>query len=447
MTESEIAPDKKAFGKPCDAASLLRVIDTLRDKSRLAFKSSQFAQRPTFAFALCDRLLIPAGKHAAAPYYVERGAGNTLASGVLWQTCFGVVGSPIVGDPRALHTRRPFGLVVPIRRTTHSPFPLVQSFADTSWPKDGVFGLFQTAWDASAGVWTTDDTEEVMLRHSTALNDESSAGIYHLTHVNRHLASRLFERLRVALRSPRSVMCPRARLGGRLHHEGCPPTGIERHRPFLARGPRPCQLVNTLRPTRQGERLKLDDLKFAQTNGDMSRRGGRCVVDSDHMVPAARAYFRKGMERLRQPSFWKAADSEDAYRPSNGLWAPQRRAVAVCLAYLGARSAQSTSETALVKMPTGTGKTAVIATLACALPDVRRTLIITPQRALVDQLLDDVRWRFWSNFGMVRRRRCHRTSTRRPASTTTSVKSGLAPFGFFPVRRLLSAKQGQTPDR
>jgi hypothetical protein len=106
------------------------------------------------------------------------------------------------------------------------------------------------------------------------------------------------------------------------------------------------------------------------------------------------------MARLRRASFWAAADSEDAYRPSNGLWAPQRRAVAVCLAYLGARNAQSTSESALVKMPTGTGKTAVIATLACALPDVRRTLIITPQRALVDQLLDDVQWRFWNNFGM-----------------------------------------------
>lgn len=147
--------------------------------------------------------------------------------------------------------------------------------------------------------------------------------------------------------------------------------------------------------------MKLDDLEFAQTNGDMSRRGGRCVVDINNMVPPARAYFRKGMARLRQASFWTAADSEKAYRPSNGLWAPQRRAVAVCLAYLGARSAQSTSESALVKMPTGTGKTAVIATLACALPDVRRTLIITPQRALVDQLLDDVQWRFWSNFGMV----------------------------------------------
>jgi hypothetical protein len=147
--------------------------------------------------------------------------------------------------------------------------------------------------------------------------------------------------------------------------------------------------------------VRLEDLRFAETHGDLSRRGGKCVVDVDHMVPEARAYFRRAMMRLRRDSFWTAADSQNAYRPSNGLWAPQRRAVAVCLAYLGARNALTTSESALVKMPTGTGKTAVIATLACALPDVRRTLIITPQRALVDQLLADVQWRFWSNFGLV----------------------------------------------
>lgn len=177
MAESEIAPYKKAFGKPYDAASLLRVIDTLRDKARSAFKSSQFAQGPTFAFALCDRLLIPAGKHAVAPYYVERGAGNTLASGVLWQTCFGVAGSPIFraateGHPTLEGRLTSSGLFA----DATLPFPTgAIFFADTSWREDDVFGLYQTTWDPQPGVWTTDDTEEVMHAVSTALNDESNS--------------------------------------------------------------------------------------------------------------------------------------------------------------------------------------------------------------------------------------------------------------------------------
>ena len=51
-------------------------------------------------------------------------------------------------------------------------------------------------------------------------------------------------------------------------------------------------------------------------------------------------------------------------RPSNGLWTPQRKAVAFVLAYLACQQQQppligTLRESALVKMPTGTGKTGV----------------------------------------------------------------------------------------
>ena len=177
MTESEVAPYKKAFGKPYDAASLLLVINTLRSKARSAFKSSQFAQGPTFAFALCDRLIIPAGKNAVAPYYVERGADNTLASGVLWQACFGAAGSPIFRPTMAGHPTLEGHLASSgVFADATQPFPTgAIFFADTSWREDDVFGLYETAWDPQPGTWTAEDTEEVMHAMSTALNDESNS--------------------------------------------------------------------------------------------------------------------------------------------------------------------------------------------------------------------------------------------------------------------------------
>ncbi|MGE4049959.1 MAG: DEAD/DEAH box helicase [Piscinibacter sp.] len=113
-----------------------------------------------------------------------------------------------------------------------------------------------------------------------------------------------------------------------------------------------------------------------------------------------RAYFANAMGALDAHQFWRTAEDKGQYRPEGGLWAPQRRAIAVCAAYLGAWLNDKTRESALVKMPTGTGKTSVIATLACALPLVRRTLIVTPRRALVTQMLADIHWRFWRNFGL-----------------------------------------------
>jgi hypothetical protein len=146
--------------------------------------------------------------------------------------------------------------------------------------------------------------------------------------------------------------------------------------------------------------VQLDDLLAPDPDDPKRVHGGVCVVRPGLIDEAARAYFEQAVMALEHHRFWNVAETRRQYRPEGGLWAPQRRAVGVCLAYLGAWLSGKTKESALVKMPTGTGKTSVIATLACALPQVRRTLIVTPRRTLVTQMLADVHWRIWQNFDL-----------------------------------------------
>ncbi|WP_238213612.1 DEAD/DEAH box helicase [Caballeronia novacaledonica] len=108
--------------------------------------------------------------------------------------------------------------------------------------------------------------------------------------------------------------------------------------------------------------------------------------------------YRKAMEDLDALKFWRDG-SKGGYRPKRGLWMPQRRAVALAHAYLAARrhtAADTPREAALIKMPTGTGKTGVIATLACTSPLVKKVLILTPRAGLVHQMKHDLSFRFWS---------------------------------------------------
>ena len=85
MVEGEIAP-YRAVGQTdgYDAWSLKLVIDTLRTKCRSAFKPSQFEMGPTFALALVDRLVLPGGRHALAPYYYAPEPAGCCLTGVLW---------------------------------------------------------------------------------------------------------------------------------------------------------------------------------------------------------------------------------------------------------------------------------------------------------------------------------------------------------------------------
>src|SRR3984893_18075934 len=78
------------------------------------------------------------------------------------------------------------------------------------------------------------------------------------------------------------------------------------------------------------------------------------------------------------------------------LWEHQQRAVQNISDYIEAESDGS----ALIRMPTGTGKTGVIATVACCLPNIQNVLILTPWAALRKQLERDLNNRFWSRIGV-----------------------------------------------
>jgi superfamily II DNA or RNA helicase len=98
----------------------------------------------------------------------------------------------------------------------------------------------------------------------------------------------------------------------------------------------------------------------------------------------------------------------DFWTPSGGskrkpLWEHQRAAIETVLAYLVADphipERPTFKEAALLKLPTGTGKSGIVTVLSRCLPEVRRTLVLTPRKSLVAQMKDDVRFRFWEHLG------------------------------------------------
>jgi superfamily II DNA or RNA helicase len=162
-----------------------------------------------------------------------------------------------------------------------------------------------------------------------------------------------------------------------------------------------------------------------------SPQGGAATLGPDvTRTPGLHAAYAKSITALRGFRFWRAADA-GTYRPADGLWMPQRKAVALAHAYLCAQKVTPppdprTREAALVKMPTGTGKSAVIATIACASPLVKKTLILTPRSALVHQLSQDLSYRFWGKLRSVYHDfRVHEgLSAGEIAALTERIKSG-----------------------
>ncbi|MFD0908596.1 DEAD/DEAH box helicase [Ruegeria arenilitoris] len=107
--------------------------------------------------------------------------------------------------------------------------------------------------------------------------------------------------------------------------------------------------------------------------------------------------YSQTLRHLQSYSFWEG--SEDKPR----LWEHQKAAIATIVAYLHGDKQiperPEQTEAALLKLPTGTGKSGIIAILARCLPKVRRVLVLTPRTALTEQLLADIRYRFWSHLG------------------------------------------------
>ena len=76
-------------------------------------------------------------------------------------------------------------------------------------------------------------------------------------------------------------------------------------------------------------------------------------------------------------------------------WLNQQRAISRVENYLASNSDRQ----AMVRKPTGTGKTAVIATLAQLLSDKPRCLVVAPWEYLVGQLQQELHERFWRKVG------------------------------------------------
>lgn len=123
-------------------------------------------------------------------------------------------------------------------------------------------------------------------------------------------------------------------------------------------------------------------------------RDKRTSIRQDGIDGAA---YRRGLRHLRGYNFWDGANGAPR------LWGHQRAAIATVVAYLNGDKAiperPEQKEAALLKLPTGTGKSGIVAVLARCLPDVRRVLVLTPRTALTEQLMADIRFRFWKHMG------------------------------------------------
>jgi superfamily II DNA or RNA helicase len=73
------------------------------------------------------------------------------------------------------------------------------------------------------------------------------------------------------------------------------------------------------------------------------------------------------------------------------LWSNQRDALSIAAQYLDSPSLDQ----AIIRMPTGTGKTAIIAVLAQLAADYPNVLIVAPWEHLAAQLHREVSSRFW----------------------------------------------------
>lgn len=79
------------------------------------------------------------------------------------------------------------------------------------------------------------------------------------------------------------------------------------------------------------------------------------------------------------------------------LWNHQREAVLRMRTYISRYHDGEVDGSALVHMPTGSGKTGVIATLARCTPEIGCVLVLTPRIALREQLVRDIRQRFFQH--------------------------------------------------
>lgn len=101
------------------------------------------------------------------------------------------------------------------------------------------------------------------------------------------------------------------------------------------------------------------------------------------------------------------------------LWPHQIRAVEMIEAYL----ASGKSGSALVRMPTGSGKSGIITILTRCLGGIGDALVLCPHEMLRDQLIDDIKQRFFANIAADNSRWPKAVKLLLPSGATTALKT------------------------
>lgn len=111
--------------------------------------------------------------------------------------------------------------------------------------------------------------------------------------------------------------------------------------------------------------------------------------------------YNKTLKLLETFKFWEGQDNVLS------LWEHQRSAIAHVTAYLNSDHSLNElregegggTEAALLKLPTGTGKSGIVAVVTRCIPEVKRALVLTPRTAITKQLMRDIQYRFWQHMG------------------------------------------------
>ena len=175
---TEVAPFQKAGEtKTYDPRSLVRVIDTLREKSLQSFKEGQFEEGSTFALVIANRLLLPGGKFDLAPYYYADSNDGGITSGVLWHMAYGHPGTPIFRLPDFAGAKSleghldKYGLFVDETRPFPGPGLVV---LDREQGRHRAYGLVNRAYPIEND-WSIDDTHDALGRLCHRWNDEEAS--------------------------------------------------------------------------------------------------------------------------------------------------------------------------------------------------------------------------------------------------------------------------------
>jgi hypothetical protein len=180
----EVAPYRKYLkNREYDWRSVRMTIDRLIEKSRQAFKPSQFQLGPTFALVSLLRLsLHDHGDRPLAPFAYSPYGGGACVSGALWNVCFGHAGDPIHRSPEfegagtvdGRLARE--GVLVGYERL---PGPGVLFLRNE---RDGyrLDGLYDEYWVSGDG-WSNIQTEEVLFALCRRFNNSKNTNAHILT--------------------------------------------------------------------------------------------------------------------------------------------------------------------------------------------------------------------------------------------------------------------------